>query len=105
MVVTHFYRGEIGRMMVWRDRLDRTTNWAILGITGLITFSWKHPELSHFFLFFSNILLFLLLMIESRRYRIYDAYRARVRVLECHFILPHVTGAVSYTHLRAHETR
>ena len=90
MVVTHFYRGEIGRMMMWRDRLDRTSNWAILGITGLITFSWKHEELSHFFLFFSNAKLYLLLMIEARRYRFYDAYRARVRMLECHFILPHV---------------
>jgi len=91
-VVTHFYRGEIGRMMMWRERLDRTTNWAIFGITGLITFSWKQEELSHFFLFFSNAMLYLLLMIEARRYRYYDAYRGRVRVLECHFILPHVAG-------------
>lgn len=96
-VVTHFYRGEIGRMMMWRDRLDRTTNWAILGITGLITFSWQQAELSHFFLFFSNAMLYLLLMIEARRYRYYDAYRGRVRVLECHFILPHVARQKNLT--------
>ena len=89
-VMSHFYRGELGRMMMWRDRLDRTTNWAILGITGLITFSWNQSEHSHFFLFFSNAILYLLLTIEARRYRFYDAYRGRVRVLESHFILPYV---------------
>ena len=27
--MSHFYRGEMGRIMVWRQRLDVTTNWAI----------------------------------------------------------------------------
>ena len=27
--MSHFYRGEIGRMMVWRQRLDTTTTWAL----------------------------------------------------------------------------
>ncbi|MGO4840640.1 DUF2270 domain-containing protein, partial [Rhizobiaceae sp. 2RAB30] len=27
--MSHFHRAEIARMAGWRDRLDRTTNWAI----------------------------------------------------------------------------
>jgi len=28
-LIAHYYRGEIARMAGWRDRIDRTTNWAI----------------------------------------------------------------------------
>lgn len=27
--LSHFHRAEIARMRGWRDRLDRTTNWAL----------------------------------------------------------------------------
>ena len=33
-VMIHFYRGELGRIMIWRQRLDITTNWAIVGSVG-----------------------------------------------------------------------
>jgi uncharacterized membrane protein len=33
--MTHLYRGEIHRMKLWRQRLDRTTNWAVLLIAGV----------------------------------------------------------------------
>ena len=29
----HFYRGELGRIMAWRQRLDVTTTWAITSTT------------------------------------------------------------------------
>src|SRR5260370_5011684 len=35
--MSHFYRGEMGRIMVWRQRLDVTTNWAITSTTAIIT--------------------------------------------------------------------
>ena len=35
--MSHFYRGEMGRIMVWRQRLDITTNWAITSSTAIIT--------------------------------------------------------------------
>ena len=28
-LIAHYYRAEIARMSGWRDRIDRTTNWAI----------------------------------------------------------------------------
>lgn len=89
--MVHFYRGELGRMMVWRERFDTTTHWAIIGLTGLVSFAWNHAEGSNFLFLFANFIFYLLLSIEARRYRFYDAYRARVRMLESHFIFPVVT--------------
>jgi uncharacterized membrane protein len=86
--MAHFYRGEIGRIMVWRQRLDTTTNWAITASTAVITFSLGHPELTHMVFMLCNFMVFLLLVIEGRRYRYYDAYRARVRMLEAHYLAP-----------------
>ncbi|MFO7726119.1 MAG: DUF2270 domain-containing protein [Oceanipulchritudo sp.] len=89
--MVHFYRGELGRMMVWRQRFDTTTHWAIIGLTGIVSFAWNHAGSSNFLFLFANFILYLLLTIEARRYRFYDAYRARVRMLESHFIFPVVT--------------
>lgn len=86
--MSHFYRGEVGRIMVWRQRLDTTTNWAIIASTGIITFSLGHPEVTHMVYMLCNFIVFLLLIIEGRRYRYYDAYRARVRMIEAHFLAP-----------------
>lgn len=87
-VMIHFYRGELGRIMSWRQRLDVTTNWAIVGATGMITYGLNAPEHTHLIFLFGNLLALLLLVIEARRYRYYDAFRARVRMLEAHFIMP-----------------
>ncbi|MFZ4397435.1 MAG: DUF2270 domain-containing protein [Kiritimatiellia bacterium] len=87
-VMSHFYRGEVGRIMLWRQRLDLTTNWAIAASTGIITYALSHVEVSHLVFFFANIICLFLLIIESRRYRYYDAFRARVRMLEAHFLRP-----------------
>lgn len=89
-VMTHFYRGEVGRIMLWRQRLDITTNWAIAATTGVITYALSHAEITHLVFFFANLICFFLLIIESRRYRYYDAFRARVRMLEAHFLRPAV---------------
>ena len=35
--MAHFYRGEIGRIMGWRARLDNTTNWAITTTSTIFT--------------------------------------------------------------------
>ena len=29
--LSHYYRAEVQRSLAWRDRLDRTTNWAVAG--------------------------------------------------------------------------
>jgi uncharacterized membrane protein len=88
MVMAHFYRGEVGRIMIWRQRLDTTTNWAIAAATAVITYGLSHAETTHLVFLFANIVCFFLLIVESRRYRYYDAFRARVRMLEAHFLMP-----------------
>jgi uncharacterized membrane protein len=78
----HFYRAEVQRAISWRDRLDRTTNWAIGASAAILSVSLSQPEKHHGLLIFAMTLVFLLLVIESRRYRFYDLYRRRVRLAE-----------------------
>jgi uncharacterized membrane protein len=88
--MSHFYRGELGRIMIWRQRLDTTTNWAITATTTIFTVAFTVRDLSHIIFFFNVVVLWVLLWIEARRYRFYDAFRARVRMLEAHFLVPMV---------------
>jgi uncharacterized membrane protein len=88
--MSHFYRGEMGRIMVWRQRLDVTTNWAITSSTAIITIAFSSREVPHIIFFFNVAILWVLLWIEARRYRFYDAFRARIRMLEAHFLVPMV---------------
>ena len=88
--MSHFYRGELGRIMAWRVRLDTTTNWAITVTSTVFTVAFSLREVPHSIFFFNVGVVWMLLWIESRRYRFYDAFRARVRLLEAHFLVPMV---------------
>jgi len=83
--LTHYYRGELGRMTSWRDRIDRTSNWAITVVAALLSVSLSTPSSHHGVLLFGMMLITLLLMIEARRYRFFDVYRSRVRQLERYY--------------------
>ena len=88
--MSHFYRGEMGRIMVWRQRLDITTNWAITSSTAIITIAFANAGVPHIIFFFNLAIVWVMLWIEARRYRFYDAFRARIRMLEAHFLVPMV---------------
>ena len=88
--MSHFYRGELGRIMVWRTRLDTTTNWAVTSSTAIITIAFSNASVPHLIFFFNLAIVWIMLWIEARRYRFYDAFRARVRMLEAHFLVPMV---------------
>lgn len=88
--MSHFYRGEMGRIMAWRARLDATSTWAITTTTTIFTVSFSFPEVPHIIFFFNICIVSIMLWIESRRYRFYDAFRGRVRMLEAHFLVPMV---------------
>ncbi|MGE3295476.1 MAG: DUF2270 domain-containing protein, partial [Geminicoccaceae bacterium] len=81
-VFAHYHRAEIARMAGWRDRIDRTTNWAITVVAAMLSVSLSTPSAHHGVLLFAMLLVGLLLMIEARRYRFFDVYRARVRRIE-----------------------
>lgn len=86
--LAHYYRGEMARMMSWRDRLDRTTNWAIGAVAAMLSITLATASAHHGVLIFSMVLVFLLLQIESRRYRFFHLFRTRVRLLERNYYGP-----------------
>ena len=90
-VMVHFYRGEVQRSVSWRERLDATTNWAVLTTAGILSFAFSSPEHPHLVLLLSNFIILAYLSIEARRYRYFEVYRARVRMLEENFLIPILT--------------
>jgi uncharacterized membrane protein len=87
----HLYRAEMGRMTTYRQRLDTTTNWAITSSALVTTFSMGNPLIPHaafLFLMFVNVFF---LMVEGRRFQVYEAARYRVLLLE-HYFYPEVLG-------------
>jgi uncharacterized membrane protein len=82
----HYYRAEAQRSLSWRERLDRTTNWAVGATAAFLGFGFSHPEFTHTFFIFGLAIIYILLFVESRRYRFYDAYEYRVRLLHQNLI-------------------
>jgi len=80
--MAHLYRGEVHRMKLWRERLDRTTNWAVLVMAAIITWAFSSPENPHYILLIGVVTLGVFLTIEARRYRGYEIWRSRVRTLQ-----------------------
>lgn len=86
--LAHLYRGEVYRSTIWRTRLDNTTNWSVvtLGVALSITFSTSTA--SPLPLVLVGFLILFFLMLESRRYRYFNVWRARARWMERHLYAP-----------------
>ena len=80
--MAHLYRGEIHRMKFWRERLDRTTNWAVIVLAAVLTWAFSTEGNPHYLLLIGNVVLATFLTVEARRYRAYDIWRSRVRTLQ-----------------------
>lgn len=80
--MAHLYRGEVHRMKLWRERLDRTTNWAVLVMAAILTWAFSSPDNPHYILLIGIAMLSVFLVIEARRYRGYEIWRTRVRKLQ-----------------------
>lgn len=80
--LAHLYRGEIHRMKFWRERLDRTTNWAVLVIAAILTWAFSSTQNPHYVVLVGAAVISLFLVVEARRYRAYDVWRSRVRTLQ-----------------------
>lgn len=85
-VIMHFYRGELQRVNTWRQRMDRTTNWSIVITVGVLTWSLSSPSTPHWSILPGLFLVYALLFTEARRYRYYDMWRGRIRVMEERFL-------------------
>src|SRR3954470_6256831 len=80
--MAHLYRGELGRSDRWRTRLDTTTNWALTVTAATISFSFGSAQTSHVTLLVGIWMVVTFLLVEARRYRYYDLWNRRVRLIE-----------------------
>jgi uncharacterized membrane protein len=78
----HLYRAEVSRTNTWRIRLDTTTNWAVVTTGAAVTFTFSNPLNTHVVIIMDTLLTLLFLLIEARRYRYYELWSHRVRLLE-----------------------
>lgn len=78
----HLYRGEVERMKLWRERLDQTTYWAIVIMSAILTWTFSSQDNPHYIVLLGVAALFAFLVIEARRFRGYDIWRGRVRMLQ-----------------------
>lgn len=83
--MVHLYRGEITRANTWRNRLDVTTNWAVISTAAAMSFAFAQPETHHSVIILFTVLVTLFLFIESRRYLYYELWSYRIRLLETDF--------------------
>ena len=83
--MVHYYRAEIQRSNAWRARLDTTTNWAVIAAGAAISFALSSPQNHYGVLILNALLMTLFLWIEARRYRYYELWSYRARLLETEF--------------------
>ena len=86
--LAHLYRGEVYRSTIWRTRLDTTTNWAVVTLGIALSIAFAAPEASPLPLVLVGVLIIFFLMLEARRYRYFNVWRARCRWMETHFFAP-----------------
>jgi len=78
----HLYRGQMDRVTSWRSRLDRTTYWAVTIMAAILTWAFSSRNNPHYLLLIGMATLAVFLLVETRRYRAYDVWRERIRMLE-----------------------
>lgn len=78
----HFYRGQMSRVTTWRSRLDQTSYWAVTLLAALLTWVFSSQNNPHYLLLLAMSAMVVFLVVETRRYRAYDVWRERVRLLE-----------------------
>jgi uncharacterized membrane protein len=90
--IAHFYRGEVYRSTAWRSRLDNTTNWAVVTTGIALSLSYSDADSSPLPLILVGLLVAVFLLLEARRYRSFNVWRARCRLLETDFFAPLLAG-------------
>ena len=83
--MVHYYRAEIQRSNIWRTRLDATTNWAVVATGAAISFTLAAPENHYAVIILNTLLVTIFLWIEARRYRYYELWAHRTRLMETDF--------------------
>jgi len=90
--LAHLYRGEVYRSTVWRTRLDSSTNWAVVTTGIALSATYSNAEASPLPMVLVGLLVSVFLLFEARRYRYFNVWRARARLLETDFYAPMLRG-------------
>ncbi len=91
--MVHLYRGELGRLTMYRVRLDTTTNWALGTLVGVVTFTLGQPSAPHEVLALPYVLGCVFAGLEARRYQEMELARLRVELLETGMFAPMLGAA------------
>jgi uncharacterized membrane protein len=90
--IAHLYRAEVARSTTWRTRLDTTTNWAVVTTGIALSLSYSNADASPLPLIVVIMIVAAFLGLEARRYRYFNVWRARCRLLETDFYAPLLAG-------------
>lgn len=90
--LAHLYRAEVFRSTHWRTRLDNTTNWAVVTTGIALSATFANREASPLPMVLVGLLVTVFLIFEARRYRYYNMFRARARLMESDFYAPILYG-------------
>ena len=92
--MVHLYRGELSEATAWRSRIDTTTNWAVvLSATSLSFVFADTGSERHILIPIISVFCTFLLLMEARRYRFFDIWRSRARMIEINFYRPMLDGS------------
>ncbi len=83
--MVHLFRAEVQRANVWRQRLDTTTNWAVVSSGATLSIAFSQPNVHHGVIILNTLLTTWFLFIEARRYRYYELWSYRIRLMETDF--------------------
>ncbi|HSF96693.1 MAG TPA: DUF2270 domain-containing protein [Thermohalobaculum sp.] len=90
--IAHLYRGEVYRSTIWRSRLDNTTNWAVVTTGIALSLVFADSAASPLPLILVGLLVAVFLAFEGRRYRYFNVWRARCRLIETDVYAPLLRG-------------
>jgi len=90
--LAHLYRGEVYRSTIWRQRLDMTTNWAVLTTGVALSITFATSESSPLPMVLAGLMTIMFLILEARRYRYFNVWRFRARMLELSVYVPLLRG-------------
>lgn len=91
-LLAHFYRASMLHADVWRQRLDATTNWAVVTTAAVLTFAFGAGQAPHYVVLMGLVITVFFLMMESRRYQVYHVWEIRLRLLHRYVVAPALRG-------------
>lgn len=90
--IYHYYRAEVYRETNWRNRLDVTTNWAIVVTAAILSYVFTNQGVHHTLILLNFLIVWFFLYVESRRFRYYSLLKERTRLLEHELLSPIFSG-------------